>query len=450
MAGNRNVVALLLSCGVLAVPVCAQTSGKASQAAAPAQTGQTVRRIRVPLEEQGYSPAVARAEAAMERKDYAAAQQALEEAVQHEPSNYRAWFDLGFVLNALGRTPEAITAYRKSVAAQPGTFESNLNLGLLLARSGDPEAEKYLRAATGLKPAARPEEGLARAWLSLGHVLEKSDPRAALEAFHRAAELQPKDAEPHLSAGMVAERLSDTAAAEREYQAASERAPQSREALAGLSNVYMKTGRYPQAESALRRYLAAEPQNAPAHIQLGRVLAAQDKLEEALPELEAGLKLDPNDADGQRELAALYVRAKQYAKATAQFRELLQKNPNDAQLHHALGAVLMNQHDFPGAQAELLAAVKLQPDLGPAYGDLAIAASENRDFSLALRALEERAKYLPESPGTYFLRATAYDRLRDYRQAAAYYHQFLEAAKGQFPDQEWQARHRLIAIERKK
>jgi hypothetical protein len=48
------------------------------------------------------------------------------------------------------------------------------------------------------------------------------------------------------------------------------------------------------------------------------------------------------------------------------------------------------------------------------------------------------------------LRATAYDHLRDFKQAAANYHRFLDVANGQYPDQEWQARHRLIAIEPKK
>ena len=49
----------------------------------------------------------------------------------------------------------------------------------------------------------------------------------------------------------------------------------------------------------------------------------------------------------------------------------------------------------------------------------------------------------------FFLRATAYDHLRDFKDASTNYHQFLEA-DGKFPDQEWQARHRLIAIEPKK
>jgi len=126
------------------------------------------------------------------------------------------------------------------------------------------------------------------------------------------------------------------------------------------------------------------------------------------------------------------------------------ENPRDAEAHHGLGVVLMKEKKFAAAEQELLTAVKLKPDYGEAYGDLAVAANENKDYELAIKAADARAKYLPEIPVSYFLRATAYDHLRAYKQAAENYHRFLEVAHGEYPDQEWQARHRLIAIEPKK
>jgi hypothetical protein len=45
-----------------------------------------------------------------------------------------------FVENALSKMDESIAAYRKSVAAKPDVFESNLNLGLQLAKAGQPDA----------------------------------------------------------------------------------------------------------------------------------------------------------------------------------------------------------------------------------------------------------------------------------------------------------------------
>ena len=97
-------------------------------------------------------PEIAQAEDAIQKNDFTGAETLLKKALDEDPHNYQAWFDLGFVLNRLGRADESIAAYRKSVAAKPDVFESNLNLGLMLVRANNPEAEQFLRAATTLKP----------------------------------------------------------------------------------------------------------------------------------------------------------------------------------------------------------------------------------------------------------------------------------------------------------
>jgi predicted Zn-dependent protease len=152
----------------------------------------------------------------------------------------------------------------------------------------------------------------------------------------------------------------------------------------------------------------------------------------------------------QRDLADLYIDAKKYDLAETQFRSLLASKPNDGEFRYGLGRVLLKQKKFPEAEQELIAAIQLKPDLGPAYGDLAGAANETKNYELVIKVLDARAKILPEVPIGYFLRATAYDHLRQYKPAAENYHRFLEKATGQFPDQEFQARHRLIAIEPRK
>ena len=67
-----------------------------------------------------------------------------------------------------------------------------------------------------------------------------------------------------------------------------------------------------------------------------------------------------------------------------------------------------------------------------------------------MQVTDAREKVLPEVAASFFLRASAYDHLRNYKLAALNYHRFLDVANGQYPDQEWQAKHRLIAIEPKK
>lgn len=412
------------------------------------QSAPTVRHHRV--EEQTTDPVtqeIDQAEAAMLKQEYSSAEALLKKAVVSNPEAYRAWFDLGYVYNATKRTPEAIDAYRKSVAIKSDVFESNLNLGILLARQGDSaEAAKYLKAATQLKPTANVDEGLPRAWLSLGLVEEASDPQQALAAYAEASKFTPKDPEPHLSAGLLLEKQDKLDEAAREYQAAAALDPKSAEAITGLANVYSKQKKFAEAESQLRKLLAMDPGNNNARVQLGRVLAAEGKNEEAASLLTSD-KSGSSDLHAPLELGTLFVKAGKYPEAEQQFRIAVRGLPEDGEAHYALGSVLMQEKKYPEAQHELLLAAKFKPGIAEIYGNLAVVAAENKNYDLAIKALEERAKYLPEIPATYFLRATSYDNLKVRPKAIENYQRFLATDAGKMPDQEWQARHRLIAID---
>ena len=418
-------------------------------AAALAQTHTTVRHYKERIDDT--PPEIAQAEDAIQKNDFTGAETLLKKAIDKDPKNYQAWFDLGFVLNHLGRVEDSIHAYRQSVAAKPEVFETNLNLGLMLVRFNSPEAERYLRAATGLKPTDHVEEGQARAWLALAHLLENTKPEDALAAYRKASELTPKDPEPHLSAGLLQERQKGFSAAEAEYKQVLAVDPHSTEAAIGLTNLYMKSGRLGEAEPLLRRLATERPDDAGIHLQLGRVLAAQSKKDDAITEIRTALKLAPADSDAQREIADLYSSAGKNDLAENTYRALVTTQPKDPELHRGLGQALLRQKKFPEAQQEFLTALRLKRDSPDVYVDLAFAASENKNYELTIRALNGRTLLNAELPAIcFFLRASAYDHLRDYKQAAVDYHHFLDVANGKYPDQEWQARHRLIAIEPRK
>jgi tetratricopeptide (TPR) repeat protein len=424
-------------------------TGQSSPQSSKSQGHRSGHHVHVPVED-SQPEELTQAETAIEKQDYAAAEPLLRKLVEREPANYVAWFDLGFVENSLGKLDESIAAYRKSVGAKPDVFESNLNLGLQLAKTGQAGAEEFLRAATHLKPTSNAPEGQYRAWLSLAQTIAKTKPEEALAGYQQAETFQPREPEPHLSAGHLLEEENKFTAAEQEYKQALAIDSRSVDAVIGLANIYMRGHRFPEAEDYLRKLLAEHADSAAVHIQLGRVLAAEDKTEAAITELQAGLKLAPREDAAQRELADLYATAGKNDLAEAAYRQLLAAHPNDAELHDGLGKALMWQKKSPEAEQELVATVKLKPSFGDAYYDLAFAANDNKDYAVVIHALDLRAKLLPETPMTYFLRASAYDHLRDFKNAANNFHLFLNVAKGKYPDQEWQATHRLIAIEPKK
>ena len=128
---------------------------------------------------------------------------------------------------------------------------------------------------------------------------------------------------------------------------------------------------------------------------------------------------------------------------------LLKTSPDDPALLVAHGQNLIRQLKYAEAFAAFDKATQLDPANADGWSGLAFAASRTNQPSITLHALTMRSKYLPEVPSTYFLWATAYDTLHDKAAAAAYYHHFLESSAGKFPDQEWQARQRLLLLEKK-
>ena len=413
------------------------------------QSGSTVRHHKIAVDNPSLPPELVQAEADIEKKDYSGAEPLLKQVVDRDAKNYQAWFDLGFLYNAIGRTEDSIGAYRKSVEAKPDVFESNLNLGLMLAKNNQADAEKYLRAATKLKPSENAPQNQEIAWMALGRLLEASDPQQALLAYRSAAVQMPSDPAPYLASAPLLEKQNQFAEAEHEYQQVLAIDPKSVPALIGIARIYARGNRFTEASDLLRQVVAQNPDSAPAHAALARVLAADAKKDAAISEFQSALKIDPSNLEWQMELALLYTAAGRFADSQALYKSMLSADPNNADLHHALGQAYLKQHNFTAAQQELLTTVRLKPDLGAAYGDLAAAANENKNYDLTIKALDIRAKLMGEMPIGYFLRATAYDHLRDYKNASLNYHAFLNASKGQYPDQEWQARHRLITIEPK-
>jgi tetratricopeptide (TPR) repeat protein len=389
------------------------------------------------------------AETLLQKSEFAQAEEKLKLAVAADARNPQAWFDLGFAQSHLDKLPDSTASYKKAVELSPKWFEASLNLGLVLARSNDaPGAVAILKRTVELTPtgpAANASAAKGRAWLALAEATEVTgtDPQNAAAAYDKAIELQAGGIELQTKAGVQLQRAGDLAAAETHLKKAAEAGDPA--GMAALINLLAAQKRYDDAERWLAKYTEQNPQETNARVQHSRLLSSQGKTDAAIAALQAVPQ--PLSPDVARELSDLYLSAKKYKEAEALMQPLVDRNPRDPQLHLSLGIALLYQLKYAPAQGELLKAVQLKPDMADAYLHLADAARENKNYELAIRALDARAKFLPETPMTYFLRAICFDNLKMLKPAAENYRRFLDVAAGKFPDQEFQARHRLIAIE---
>lgn len=377
---------------VLAIPMCCPICVRAEKA-------QTVRHHRVV--EAANTADYDKAQDAITKGDLAAARALLQKYTVESPQDYRGWYTLAYAESQLGDKETAIAAYRKALVLKPDLFEANLNLGLLLAQAGDKSgAAELLRKATVETPNAADESArklaVASAWGALG-------------------------------------RLQSGEEAKRSFEQALANDPQNEDAKARLANG--------NAVACPAGQVWARTGDAAGACVSAATLTSN--------ELEQMLAKNPNDHAVASRLAHAYVENKEYAKAEPLLRQLVLKTPDDADENYRYAFVLMRLHRSQPAQQFLLRALQLKPEMKEAYGDLAIVAAENKDYALSLKALDARTKFLPESAATYFLRATDLDYLHDEMQAAVYYHKFLEISQGESPDSDWQAKHRLIAIDPK-
>jgi Flp pilus assembly protein TadD len=415
----------------------------------PAPNSETQAPATAPLktaEPQPVPAPVAEAEAAIAKSDWKSAQDALTPFLAAHPDDPRALFDMGYAADAQNRPDDAIALYHRAIVADPKSFEAHISLGLLLARQGKTaDARPELALAAHLDPGADGPAAPARAWRALAQIDRASDPIEASNDLIEALKLSPETPADTLLAATLADQAGEHDAAEKAYRHVLAADPKSAPANAGLAHLLIARKQFPEAETFLRAALQQLPDDPALTAQLATVLAAQNKAE-ALPLVQKLHDAHPDNPAITRMLAEILAESGDSAASDHYYVTLLAANPKDTDLLVAHGQNLIRQLHFAEAFAAFDKATQLDPTDADAWSGLAFAASKTSQPSVTLHALSMRSKYLPELPSTYFLWATSYDALHQKAEAIAYYHHFLDASAGKFPNQEWQARQRLILL----
>jgi arylsulfatase A-like enzyme/Flp pilus assembly protein TadD len=136
-------------------------------------------------------------------------------AIQYNPENYRAWYQLGFI-DARTDKKQAIADYEKAVSIQPSFAPLRRDLGLLQFQEANyPEAAKHLSKAIelGIKE-ANLYNSLGISYSRTGHL------RSAVVSYKEALKLAPDLAQTHLNLGFAYERLNEQTLAADEYKRA--------------------------------------------------------------------------------------------------------------------------------------------------------------------------------------------------------------------------------------
>jgi tetratricopeptide (TPR) repeat protein len=395
------------------------------------------------------------AEEALEKGDYAAAEISLKALVTERPKDAHVLYDLGFAEEHNGELEAAAAGYTAAMVADPTLPEPAVALGLLDARANRfTKAHAELDAAarlTSVQPATK-----ARALRALAQLDADTDPQAATNELLSAIDLTGTQPGDDALSAQLAEHAGSTADAQQAYVKALAADPDDIEARVGLAHTLKQQGKLADAETTLKTGLTSHPDDIRLVAELATVYVAENKDTDAIPLVEAIRAKDPQVADDpaiNSLLAHLYELNNRLPEAETLDRNLLASHPNDPATLDTLGSVLVKETKYAEAQTVLTKAVSQRDAFhddvawGEAASHLAFAASKAGHPQVTLQALDARATVLPNSASSLFLRATANDSLHQRKQAIESYKAFLAMAGGKFPTEEFQARHRLVALQ---
>lgn len=382
------------------------------------------------------------AAAALQANDFAAAIPHLEAALEDEPGNVNARFNLAFACQSMGDDAAAIRHYRWIAGEQPELIPARQNLATLLMRAGEygEAAREYAAVA-----ADRPDDLQLQLLLADAH-LRAGSAEASVAAYERALATNDSSMDALLGiAGALVEvgRLIESVPY---YLRAAAADPKVENLLPGIADRLEQAGSDRDALELYRRYARNRPEDAAVQEDVGIRLLDVGNIHAAKAALERSVAAQPS-AGRHAALAEAYRRGGDSAAAREQLRLAAQAQPGNAVFRVRYATALLQEQDYERAAQEYLAAGEADPQNRDAWNGLALAAFQLDNFPIALRALEASEQAGPLPAASVYLRALAMDRLQMYEEARAAYRAFLELTP-EMPDEVWKAQQRLLTIDK--
>jgi len=429
-------VGLGIAClAALCLPLGAQSQRKTP--AKPPATGSPQEK------EDPLAPLLQQATDSNNKMEFAAALDPLQKYIAQRPDDPYAHFQLGYAFVGLKRPEDAKTQFLRAIALDPKMAAAHLNLGLVLMDSDPATATEAFRHAADLQPTESRPRFLA------GYCLEQTGklPEAS-EQYRAALAISPKDYETRYALGRVLVQLKDAPGAEEQFRQAVAARSDSAPARLGLANTLLSEGKKDEARGALAEYLKLKPADRPSHYDRASAFFELGRFDEAVAELdlfETGATASP---DSLKMRADIYMEQKKWKEAAEVLVRANQLSPTDADLAEWMGHTQIELHDYPAAIRILAQVYKQNPQSVDALRDLANVFVLNESYASALEAMDRLAKLEPPKPGSWFVRAICYDKLSRKAEAIDSYQKFLDQDGGQHDTQDFQARHRILFLQR--
>jgi len=346
---------------------------------------------------------VEKAQQFFEQRKWSEALREIRLATNINPYNSIWFFNMGLILDELGRFEEALDAYRQADAIDPNDLHTLNHIGVDLFRTGrlDKAIETFVqieRIDPSFEPsycnriiayAQRGDHELAEEMFYTARLYKENCPHCyynmgcsldlrglydkAIHCWMRSLDLQGAQGDVHVRIGHAYRKKGDFERARRHLLTDLRLNPGRTQTLLDLGELLVTMGWLPEADEKFRRAIELAPNEPGGYYHHGRLLLRMGRDDDAAIAFSAALRLDPTFPGAHMGLGRISFRRGDLGAARSRFRAELQLRPDQPKLLLELANLLMDTGESRAALACLKWLVAMNPREVNGWLNLAVA-----------------------------------------------------------------------------
>ncbi len=295
---------------------------------------------------------------------------------------------LGCLFNNLGNVyieanniKSAKEALELAVDINPSLAESHTNLGNVYMREDrvDDAIYKYRQALD-----INPVNGIA--YGNLGNAYAKKGwNNDAMGAYEQAIRLDPNNAEAYIGLSEIYTKIGMNSKAQLMLKEAALLKPEKAGVYIRQGDIYFEAGNYKAAIEQYKFALCADKDSAHAQFNLAMCYGQMDMSKNEISAYKKALKINPDMFAASANLGNAYLKTNEYKKAIEQYERCIEIEPDNNRVHFTLGLSYFKTKKFVDAAPHFEKVVALQPSMAEGHYNLGLTYYNLKNFQKAYK-----------------------------------------------------------------
>jgi tetratricopeptide (TPR) repeat protein len=341
---------------------------------------------------------------------YAQAIDRLKKAIDYDPKNVHAYYNLSLALKHSGNYNEARSAIQKAKKIAPNDPKISLFAGNLLNESNDTKGaiDSYKEGLNSSPNDPYLVYNLAVSQYKSGNVVE------AMENFKKSIQTNKNSQIAEFSnsfLGSIYFHRGELEGAEHYFREAFNINPSEAKYSYNIGLILLKKGKQEEALQYFDKAIESGSQNPKIYRYIADSYEDLKMTENAIMALEKALRIQPDDVETLFQLADLYYNSGRLNQAEDLFRKIIRNTPGDMNTENALvnlGIILDDMERHNEAVSAFEQAIAINPSNDTAYYNLGVAFKNLGQSSKAIESWKKAANINPnevknmEAIGDYY------------------------------------------------